>query len=73
MGVSRLLMSNTVVNPGSGSNGINIRDVQKYELKSTPQFSEVVSHEFSSYLKSKKRKDVHLAALSRTWLSRPLL
>ena len=64
MGVSRLLVSNTVVNPGSGSNGINIRDVQKYELKSTPQFSEVVSHEFSSYLKSKKRKDVHLAALS---------
>ena len=27
------------------SNGINIRDVQRYALKSTPQFSEVVSRE----------------------------
>ena len=26
------------------SNGINIRDVQRYALKSTPQFSEVVSN-----------------------------
>ena len=46
------------------SNGINIRDVQRYALKSTPQFSEVVSSEFSSYIQSKRRKDVHVAALS---------
>ena len=41
------------------SNGIN-----RYALKSTPQFSEVVSSEFSSYIQSKRRKDVHVAALS---------
>lgn len=46
------------------SNGINIRDVQRYALKSTSQFSEVVSSEFSSYIQSKRRKDVHVAALS---------